>query len=244
MSSTSTPTRSPEPTTGSNRNLWFGAGTIAIFVAVLVIGKFSGLIEPLELAQALQVEIRRFAETPWGPAALIATFCLGAFIAVPQFVLIGVSVYAFGPIAGAFWAWGATLCSGSLNYGIGRYFGRGLMDRFAGPRVKAFSAFVARKTFVASAVVRNVPAGPFLFVNMLFGAVRASFLRYISGMALGILPKIVFVTFGYQAVMAVLTGNVLVAVLAGCAALAIFLGGWFYVRYKRRRGEIVALDSD
>jgi len=244
MSSPSNDINAPKAKGGSNRKVWFGASAIVLLIIVLIIGKFSGLIEPLELAQAVQVEIRRFAATPWGPAALILTFCVAAFIAIPQFVLIGVSVYAFGPIAGALWAWVATLCSGSLNYGVGRYFGAGLMERFAGQRVKAFSAFIARKTFVASAVVRNAPAGPFLFVNMLFGAVQASFLRYISGMAAGIFPKIILVTFGYQAVIAVLAGNILFAVLAGGAALAVFLGGWFYVRYKRRKGEIVALDGD
>ena len=92
--------------------------------------------------------------------------------------------------------------------------------------------------------MRNFPTGPSLMVNMVFGAVRASFLHYLGGMALGILPKIALVAFGLQAIQATVQGNVWLAVLAGVAAILVFLAGFFYVRRRRRKGENIALSAE
>jgi uncharacterized membrane protein YdjX (TVP38/TMEM64 family) len=103
---------------------------------------------------------------------------------------------------------------------------------------------VANNAFAASAIVRNVPTGPFLLVNMVFGAIRARFLDYIAGMALGVIPKIALVAFGLQAIQAALAGNIWLAIIAALAAIAVFAGGAFYVRHRRRKGENIALNAD
>jgi uncharacterized membrane protein YdjX (TVP38/TMEM64 family) len=232
------------PKPPSRMRLWLAGGVIIGLFGLLAIGKFSGWIDPLLIAQDLQVRIVTFADSPWGVPALILAFCVCAFIAVPQFALIGMSTVAFGPIAGGVLAWIATMCSGTLTYWLGRFFGQGLLKRFSGPRTTKFTAFVAKNALVASAIVRNAPAGPFLFVNMMFGAVRAPYAYFMAGMALGIIPKILLIVFGVQAVMAVLKGNIILAFSAGLAALIVFVGGWYYVRQKRRKGEIIALDAE
>ena len=159
-------------------------------------------------------------------------------------MLIGIAVYAFGPLWGAVWAWVATLCSGTITFWIGRLFSEATLNRLGQGRIKRFTEFVARNAFAASAIVRNAPTGPFLLVNMVFGAIGAKFLHYIGGMALGTIPKIALVAFGLQAIQAALEGNVWSAVAAAVAALSVFLGGFLYVRHRRRKGENIALGAE
>lgn len=220
--------------------LWLGLAALVLVLALFLFGRYTEFLD----LQALERAIATFADGPWGVPALILTFCACAFIGVPQFLLIGIAVYAFGPLWGAIWSWVATLCSGTLTFWIGRFFGNGVVARLGEGRIKSFADFVARNAFAASAIVRNLPTGPFLMVNMIFGAIRAKFFHYLGGMALGVIPKIALVAFGLQAIQAALEGNIWLAIGAAAAALAVFLGGFFYVRHRRRKGENIALNAE
>ncbi|MEL7284286.1 MAG: VTT domain-containing protein [Pseudomonadota bacterium] len=220
--------------------LWLGLGALALILVLFLFGRYTEFLNLDDLQRA----IATFSEGPWGVPALILTFCGCAFIGVPQFILIGIAVYAFGPLWGAVWSWVATLSSGTITFWVGRFFGQATLQRFGEGRIKRFTDFVARNAFAASAIVRNVPTGPFLMVNMIFGAIRANYLHYLSGMAIGVIPKIALVAFGLQAIQAALRGNLLVAAGAGVATLAVFLGGFFYVRHRRRKGENIAFSAE
>jgi len=233
------PNPAPEQA-GSKRGLWIGLGALLLIVVLFLFGRYSEFLD----VQALERAIGTFADGPWGVPALILTFCACAFIGVPQFLLIGIAVYAFGPLWGAVWSWVATLCSGTLTFWLGRFFGDATLRRLGEGRIKKFAGFVARNAFAASAIVRNAPTGPFVMVNMIFGAIGAKFLHYLSGMALGVIPKIALVAFGLQAIQAALQGNTWLAACAGIAAIAVFLGGFLYVRHRRRKGENIALNAE
>ena len=157
---------------GSKLGFWLVLGGITVLAALFVIGRNTDFLD----IEALQLAIAQFADGPWGVPALILTFCACAFIGVPQFLLIGVAVYAFGPMWGAVWSWLATLCSGSVTFWVGRFFGQATLQQLGEGRLKRFADFVARNAFAASAIVRNVPTGPFLMVNMIFGGDPFEFL--------------------------------------------------------------------
>lgn len=229
-----------EPQKRSKLGLWLGLCLLALVLALFLFGRYTEFLNLDDLQRAIAI----FAEGPWGVPALILTFCGCAFIGVPQFLLIGIAVYAFGPLWGAVWSWVATLSSGTITFWVGRFFGQTTLQRFGEGRIKRFTDFVARNAFAASAIVRNVPTGPFLMVNMIFGAIRANFFHYLSGMAIGVIPKIALVAFGLQAIQAALRGNLLVAAGAGIATLVVFLGGFVYVRHRRRKGENIALNTE
>lgn len=220
------------------------AGAVLALVGLVLVARATGALDLNAAGRAATEILAQFEDSPWGPFALIGVFIVGAFLAVPQFVLIGVSIVAFGAIWGAGWAWLATLISGAGTYWAGRWSGGNLMSRLSGERVQRFTGFVSRNALVASAVVRNVPTGPFLVVNMVFGAVRAPFLAYWLGMALGVIPKILVVAFGLRAIQAAIAGQIELAIVTAIGALAVFLAGWFYVRHKRRAGEIVSLNPE
>lgn len=231
----------PEAKPSSRLTLWLGLGALLLLIAALVIGKFGGFFDPEDLGLHLGETIRGFADGPFGVPALILAFCLCAYIAVPQFILIGVAIYAFGPAYGAFYSWVATLCSGSLTYWVGRVSGQAVLARVTSKRLEKFSGFVSRNAFLASAIVRNVTAGPFVFVNTVFGALKASFPAYLAGMALGIIPKIALIAFAGKGLMAALEGNALLAAAMIVAAIVVLVAGWIYAKRRRKKGENIAL---
>ncbi|WP_084418195.1 TVP38/TMEM64 family protein [Henriciella litoralis] len=212
--------------------LAIGAGVITLFI----LGK-TGVLGSLE---AFIAQMQELADTPWALPAVIALFTVAAFVGLPQFGLIGAAVVAFGPVNGALYSWIATMVSGAVTFWLGRLSGQAAVARFSGRRAARFTDFVSRNSFAASAIVRNVPTGPFLIVNMAFGAVRANFLAFLGGMGIGIIPKILLVTFAGQSLMAAMKGSPLLA--AGLAALAvlIFAAVWFFAQHRYKTGKIIA----
>ena len=241
-----TTSSAPLPAARSRKALWLGLALGGAVIVLFLLGK-AGLLGSLE---AFIRQMQALADTPWALPAVIALFCGAAFLGIPQFGLIGAAVVAFGPLYGAFYAWLATLVSGCLTFWLGRFSGQAAVARFSGERAARFASFVSRNTFAASAIVRNVPTGPFLIVNMAFGAVRANFPGFLAGMALGIIPKILLVTLAGQGLVKAISGSLLVASGFVLAALLVFAAIWAYVRHRRRTGQIIAplqagaVDSD
>lgn len=216
---------------------------IVVVVGLLMIGRFGGVLDLDRLATISGDLIKEFSGSPLGPLLIIVTFCIAAFFAVPQFVLIGIAIIAFGPALGAFWAWMATLSSGSLTYWAGRVSSNSLQSQLDRPRVAKFVGLIAKNAFAASALVRNIPTGPFLLVNMLFGAVRAPYVGFLGGMAIGVVPKILIVSFGLQAIQAALSGRLFLALGAGFVSATLILGGWLYVKKRRRDAQDYSLNG-
>ena len=229
-------TAQPVPAARSRKALWIGLAFGAAIIGLFLLGK-AGVIGSLE---SFIAQMQQLADTPWALPSVIALFVVAAFIGIPQFGLIGAAVVAFGPVYGALYSWLATLVSGSITFWLGRFSGQAAVARFSGRRTARFTEFVSRNAFAASAVVRNVPTGPFLIVNMAFGAVRANFLAYLAGMAAGIVPKILLVTFAGQSLMAAMQGSPLIAAGLALAAMLVFGAIWLYARRRRQTGKILS----
>ncbi|MEX1249728.1 MAG: VTT domain-containing protein [Hyphomonas sp.] len=219
------------PVPANRRAIYIGAGLLALVLGVFALGKL-GLVPRLG---DVEVWLDSLADSPWGLPAVIAVFCVAAFIGVPQFALLAASIAVFGPVMGAVYSWIANMVSGALTFWIGRAGGEAAVRRYAGPRAQKLSALIGRNALIASALVRSVPAGPFLIVNMVFGASAAKFRDYWIGMGLGILPKILLVAAGWQTVVEAYKGNPLTATLFGGAALTLYLGAAFFVVRRARR---------
>lgn len=228
-----------------DKTAWRAVGvTLALFVGVavvLVLGK-TGAFGTFEDFEHWLESLRA---SPWGLPALIAVFCLSAFIGAPQFGLIAAAVVAFGPWHGFLYSWIATLVSGAMTFWLGRMAGEGTFRKYAGETANRMSAFIGRNAFLASTIVRNVPTAPFIVVNMAFGVSRAKFSHFLTGMALGVLPKTALVAFAGQSVMAALKGSTWLAVAA--ALLAAF--GWVglmlvsRLRLRGRRDTVAGVST-
>ncbi|MFN4185042.1 MAG: TVP38/TMEM64 family protein [Hyphomonas sp.] len=234
MSETQLPA-SARPT--SRRTIFMGLVLILAIVGVFAAGRM-GLLPDAGTVIGWMETLR---ESPWGLAAVVAVYCVAAFMGIPQFALIAATVAVFGPWYGAGYSWVANMVSGALTFWVGRAAGEQAFRRYAGKSAQKLSRFVGRNALVTSAIVRNVPTGPFLLVNMAFGVSNAKFRDYWIGLGLGIIPKIALIAFAGRSLLAALQGNLLMAILAGVAAIAVYAGGYFYFRRRAARtGQNIA----
>ena len=81
-------TTAPAPAPASRRALYIGLGLLAVVLSVFALGKL-GQLPGLDQAEAW---LRNLAGSPWGLPAVVAVFCVAAFLGVPQFALLAAAV--------------------------------------------------------------------------------------------------------------------------------------------------------
>lgn len=168
------------------RAVWVTLALLALVGVVFLIGRSEW---GLEATHALEHWMAEYRQSPVAVLIVIVVFTLSAFIGVPQFVLIAACVVAFGPLWGFVYSWVATIVSAAVTFYIGRFIGADTLRKIGGNSLNRLSEYIGRNAFMASFIIRNVPSAPFIVVNMAFGVSRASFWGFLSGCALGVIPK-------------------------------------------------------
>ena len=185
------------------------------------------------------------ARGPWALPVAVSAFAVLAFIGVPQFVLIAAAVVAFGPWTGLAYSWIGTLVSSSIGFWLGRAFGgRLIRDVLGGEGVARFMRLIRRNGFMASLIVRLVPAAPFIVVNMAAGVALMGFRDFLGGTAIGIIPKIALTAFAGNSMVQILRGGGLQHVVMIALAAVIWVGGAWVARGWLRRREDAAEQED
>ncbi|WP_300541324.1 VTT domain-containing protein [Maricaulis sp.] len=167
----------------------------------------------------------------------ILVFTALSFLGAPQFGLMAAAIVAFGPVMGSLYAWIATLVAASVNFILGRLFGARILKRYGGDWANRISSFIGRNGLLASMVVRWVPSGPFIVVNMGFGIARTPYWAFALGTALGTAPKIVVVGLAGQSILAMLTEGKVLLGLALLVAVAAWIGIMLVARKWLRRNR-------
>ncbi|MEM8937595.1 MAG: VTT domain-containing protein [Pseudomonadota bacterium] len=169
--------------------------SISIILLVFVILMFAFGRQWLSLEQegALTELMARAADSPLALIGVVSVYALLALTGFPQILLITATVIAFGPQAGASYAWIATMVSATLTFGLGHFLGGGWVRRIGGDRVERTIAFLSRHGVAASGLVRVVPSAPFIVVNAAAGAAHIPLWKYWLGTGVGIIPKIAMV---------------------------------------------------
>lgn len=223
------PADPPEERQGTRQNYWQAALWpllwLIVIAGVFIAGKMGALPGLENIGQQVSV----YANSPWGLPVLIGVFCVGAFLGAPQFALMAGAVVAFGPWLGSFYAWAATLASGTVTFWAGRLGGEMFFKRYAGARAERVAAFLGRNAFKASALVRLVPTGPFIMVNMSFGMSGARFAPFLAGLGIGAVPKLALVALAGQGIVSAGQGSVIIA-MAAAGGIALVWGGMIWAR--------------
>lgn len=158
----------------------------------------------------------------WSPIAVTLVFVVLAFLGAPQVILIAATVAVFDTYEGIVLSWVATLVSASVGFGLGRFGGAGLVQKLMGGRGKKALRFISNNGFLTSLLVRQVPTGPFILVNLALGAAKIRASWFIAGTGLGILPKILLVAFGSEGIEDAFDGDGLGALVFFIAAAIIW----------------------
>jgi uncharacterized membrane protein YdjX (TVP38/TMEM64 family) len=177
---------------------WHAIGIIASFVlgvALLALAyAFGGALLRMQGQDSVEALMSQYANGPFASLGVIVVFSVLALIGMPQFILIAATVVVFGPWLGALYSWIATMASALFGFVLGRVFAQRMVVRYGGRRLNEASQFIADHGILSSAIIRNVPSAPFIVLNVAAGASAMSNMKFIVGTAIGILPKIVFIS--------------------------------------------------
>lgn len=171
------------------------------------------------------------AQSQFALLIAIAAFAALAFLGVPQVALIAAAVVAFGPTLGFAYSWIGTMVSATIGFGLGRLVGARLLARYSGEGVQRFVKLIARNGFLASLVVRLVPAAPFVAINMAAGVTGMRLTSFLAGTAIGIVPKIVLTVMAGNSVVKARSG----ALVTNMVILAVVLLAWLGAGLLARR---------
>ncbi len=179
-------------------------------------------------------------EWRFAPAAVIAIYVVGGLVAAPATLMIGATALLFGAWQGSIYAFAGMLANGIVVYAIGRFAARDMVDQWlakrAGSRLDSFNRQLARRGFIAVALIRLTPI-PYSLQNVIAGASRIDFPHFLFGTAIGILPVIALmagVATEFDAWLEHPDWNRLLALIG--AALAMVAVAWSLKRWAMRNG--------
>lgn len=135
------------------------------------------------------------SQSPFAILGVIVLFCGLALTGFPQTFLFAATAAVFGATQGALFSWVATLCSASLTFFLGNLFGARFVKKLSAGRAQTMIRVVQRHGLLAAMIIRWIPSAPFIVVNSVFGVANVPWWKFIIGTAIGIIPKIVVVSF-------------------------------------------------
>ena len=186
------------------------------------------------------------AHKSWAPFGVIAIFIGLSFTGFPQFLLIAAAVVALGPLSGFIYSWIGTMLSAALHFYLGRIFGNPLLRRYGGAKANQLSEWLGRHGLVASAVVRVIPSGPFIVVNLAAGVSHMKAASFLIGTGLGSMPKagvIAFLGIGLSDLFS--QGDPLTLSISLTVFIAWLIGGFIVRRrYRPTSGAGTHPDAD
>jgi uncharacterized membrane protein YdjX (TVP38/TMEM64 family) len=183
--------------------------------------------------------LARFAHSPFAGFVVLAVFTLLGMTGFPQFLLIGGTAAIFGPWLGFLYSWLATMVSSTLGFFIGRVSGGTMLRRYGGPKIQRTSEILGQRGIFASFIVRLIPSGPAVVVNMLAGVSHIRLWKFLVGTGLGIVPKtVVFAFFGGNLLAALRSRNLLeIGGVGAILGVWILAGIWVRRRYFAQRAK-------
>jgi phospholipase D1/2 len=129
------------------------------------------------------------------PATMIGFVVMAV---VPVVFLIAATGIAFGPVLGPLYAMAGCLASASAAFAVGRWLGRGQIERWGGARLARLTRSAARNGTLAVFLIRKVPA-PFALVNVVIGASAIRYREFMIGTTLGMCAFVIALAgFGAQ----------------------------------------------
>lgn len=161
-----------------------------------------------------------------GFASQLLLFVLALCAALPLSLLVLLAVLALGPLQGALLALLGAALAGLLGFGCGALLGREAVARWAGPKLQALNALVARRGVLAVVLVRLVPVAPFTLVNLVLGTTPVRTPAFVLGNSLGMLPMVVLTAWLAPQILAQLQqpGGYGLLALAALIAFVLLVG--------------------
>jgi len=171
--------------------------------------------------EAVTAAMGAVAASPWRLAIVLGCYLVAGIVIFPVLLLMFACAAVFGPVAGFAFSTAGLLASAALNYAIGAWLGRGVLQDRLGPRFEAARLALMQRGLTTTAVVRAIPGSPFALVSVAAGASDIRFVDYLVGTAIGIMVPVSVMTVASDQTFRLLTEPDAkhVAVLVGVVVL-------------------------
>lgn len=198
---------------------WAGLAWWTALIASLVVARILGWIDAERLLRL--VEATRDAPLV-ALLGVVAVFVLGGLMFMPVTLMIALCGALFGPWLGLAYALAGAFSGAVAFHVLGRSVGQPLIDALAGPQLRRRLRDVARRGFIAVAVLRMLPIAPHVVVGLAAGAARVSLLDYMLGTMVVMTPgAAALVLVGDQVTGGRTTAWTTMALVAGLAAIVV-----------------------
>ena len=168
---------------------WRFAAVIMLAGLLAIIWRLSPLKQWLTMDNLLAAAdyIRK---TPMTTPMVLAIYVIGSCLMFPITLMILATALSFGPYVGFTLAFTGSILGGLTSYYLGRWLGRDVVRKLAGEKINRLSRKLARRGWLAVAVVRIIPIAPYTIVNMVAGSTHISTRSFLIGTAIGMGPGI------------------------------------------------------
>lgn len=133
----------------------------------------------------------------WAPATSIALMTVQSMVPlVPGLAITISNAWIFGWEYGALYSWLGALAGAALDFGIARWYGRPVVERFVRPKyLDLTDQFFKRHGVLAVFVTRLTPVIPFKVISYGAGLTAITFRQYLLATGIGQTPAIMLYSF-------------------------------------------------
>ncbi len=178
--------------------------TLLVFTLLLVMTIFwrylvdAGYLNEAALLQHT-VYIRQFEYSLWSLLGISLLYVVLLAVMFPLTILVVTTGMLFSTEWAMLCATLGALSSSAAGYVVGHWLGRETIEKHGGITVRRAEQYIQNNSFNSMVLINLLPVAPFTMTNMLAGAFRLDFPRYMLGSAVGIIPGLLIViAFGGQ----------------------------------------------
>ena len=171
----------------------------------------------------------------FGPLLLVVAMVAQMFlIIIPSWLLMVVSILAYGPIWGSVIVFIAIFAASSVGYYIGKYLGASAVTRLIGTKTEnKISQFLKRYGIWAIIITRISPMLSNDAISFIAGMLEMSYAKFITSTMIGIAPLVIYI-----AILGEMTSGLTTGLIWGSAVSLLLFIGYVYFDKKQRSNNL------
>lgn len=214
----------PEPQPGKPTKAdWLRVAIPVVVVSALVVVAWRLGYFDLRKPRQLNAAAQRAEGTPWLGPIVIAVYALLATLAAPVSPLAYAAGAIFGVAKGSLYVWIGSMIGAGAGYFVARGIWAQSARRLLGRYRDKIRKLRHGNVFLGTLRLQLMPIVPFGIFNYAAGAGRFSFVQFMGGTALGIVPGTVAAVYVGDRIMAGIAGSDRRAFLVACIVMATLL---------------------